>query len=87
MNDREKLQATTATIAEARRTARATVADAILFSSTTDEQVRRGAKMRLVTLHEKGRASFLLGLERQGKLTRRCGNTLITRAEGRADSE
>lgn len=70
MDDREKRFAAGSVISEARRTARATVADAILLSATNEDETRRGVVMRLATISKvSDRAAFLVGLDRQGKLT------------------
>ena len=70
MNEREKSQAVSGAISEARRVARATVADAILLTAEGDEQIRRAVKMRLSTISKvSDRAEFLSGLQTQHKLT------------------
>lgn len=71
MNDQERAVAVRAVTGKARDVARANVADAILMTADTPQEVKRAAVMRLSTLRPRSmaRAEFLAGLKANGKLT------------------
>src|SRR3989442_242814 len=70
MTEREKVANIERVIGDAHRTARSVVADTIMQRARTDSEIERAAEMRLSTISKVSeRAAFLVGLERQGKLT------------------
>ena len=70
MSDAEKVTAIQGAIRDARATARAVVADAIMLKAATAPEVARAADMRLSLISPRhDRALYLEGLQRLGKLT------------------